>query len=445
MLKTSIKYKEILTLALPIYGGLIASQSIIIADTFFLGKVDSVQQSAVGIAGLFFMVFFIIGYGFTMGGQILIARRIGENRNAEVGKLFWNVINIAMIYAFVVFIFFRFFTYDLFYLILESDEVAKNATEYLSNRSFGFFGAQLAWCFCAYNIGRGNSFAVTIASIVNAVVNIILAYVLIFGKAGFPELQIKGAAIASGIADTCCALTYIIYMLINKDYKTYGIYKFVFVTKEHLQQVLKVSFWLVIQYSLSIIAWFYFFVWIENTGKLNFEVSIIVRGIYSVFLMSPIALSSATNSIVSNLIGQNKESEVVSTVYKVIKLSFLYVIMVCPVLILAPDFLVGIFTTDAELIPYARAPLISVFIAMIFFSVSSIYFQSVSGTGNTFVALVIEAICILMYLIFAYIATDKNTQMPLWAIWMTEVLYMLSFGVLSAFYLHSGRWKRLKI
>jgi len=138
MLKTGIKYKEILTLALPIYLGLIASQSIIIADTYFLGKVDSVQQSAVGIAGLFFMVFFIIGYGFTMGGQILIARRIGENRNAEVGKIFWNVINIAMIYAFVVFIFFRFFTYDLFYLILQSDEVAKNATIYLENRSFGF-------------------------------------------------------------------------------------------------------------------------------------------------------------------------------------------------------------------------------------------------------------------------------------------------------------------
>ena len=444
-MKTLVTYKDILRLALPIYGGLIASQSIIVADTFFLGKIDSVQQSAVGIAGLFYMVFFIIGYGFTMGGQILIARRIGENKPEQVGKIFWNIVNVAMLYALVVCLFFRFFTYDLFYFILQSDAVALNATKYLANRSFGFFGAQLAWCFCAYNVGRGNSVAVTIASGVNAVVNIILAYVLIFGKAGFPALQIQGAAIASGIADLCCALTYILYSFFNKDYKTYYLHKFLLFTKEHLGQIFQVSFWLVIQYSLSIIAWFYFFVWIENTGKINFEVSIIVRSIYSVFLMSPIALSSATNSLVSNLIGQQKENEVIPLVYKVIRVSFLYVLVLCPVLIWAPDFLVNLFTDDATLAPFARAPLITVFIAMVFFSVSSIFFQSVSGTGNTLVALVIEFICIAMYMVYAYLATDKNHPMPLWSVWMAEVLYMMSFGILSAIYMHSGRWKKLKI
>lgn len=445
MLKSKISYKEILQLSLPIYGGLIASQSILIADTFFLGKVDSVQQSAVGIAGLFFTVFFIIGYGFTMGGQILIARRIGENRPHEVGKIFWNVVNVAMIYAAVVFIFFRFFSYDLFYLILKSDDVAKYATQYLENRSFGFFGAHLAWCFCAYNIGRGNSVAVTIASVVNAVVNIVLAYIMIFGKFGFPAMEIKGAALASGIADICCALTYVIYSFINKDYLTYQINKYVFITKEHIKQVMKVSFWLVIQNSLSIVAWFFFFVWIENTGQLNFEVSIIVRGIYSVLLMSPIALSSATNSLVSNQIGQKKENEVIPLVYKVVRLSFIYVLIVCPIVIFTPDILVAVFTDETLLIEHARSPLITVFIAMLFFSISSIFFQAVSGTGNTLIALIIESLCIAMYLIYSFVATDPNRDAPLWIIWMAEVLYMFSFGILSAIYLHSGRWKKLKI
>ncbi len=445
MLKTSVTHKEILKLGLPIYGGLIASQSILVADTYFLGQVDAIQQSAVVIAGLFYMVFFIIGYGFTMGGQILIARRIGENRIPEVGKLFWNIINVSMIYAILVCIFFMFFTYDLFYFMLKSDKIASSATVYLSNRAFGFLGTQLAWCFCAYNIGRGNSIAVTIASAVNAIVNIILANLFIFGKAGFPKMEIKGAAIASGIADICCALTYVIYSLINKDYKKYHINRFVFLTKEHLRQLSKVSFWLVIQYSLSIIAWFYFFVWIENTGETNFEVSSIVRSIYAVFLMSPIALSSATNSLVSNLIGQKKENEVIPLVYKVIKLSFFYVLLVAPLLIFTPGFLMDIFTQNETIIPYGRLPLISVFIAMLFFSVSSIFFQSVSGTGNTFIALVIESICIAIYLIYTYVATNKDAPFPLWIIWMAEVIYMFTFGLFSAIYMHSGKWKKLKI
>jgi putative MATE family efflux protein len=444
-LKTSITYKQILALALPIYGGLIANQSIIVADTFFLGKIDSVQQSAVGIAALYYMVFYIIGYGFTMGGQILIARRIGEGKPQEVGKLFWNIIHIAMIYAIAVFLFFRFFSYPVFSNILESQELAEKAAEYLSVRSFGFLGTQLAWCFCAYNIGRGNSVAVTIASVVNATVNIVLAWLLIFGKAGFPEMQLRGAAIASGIADVACACTYILYILINKDYKIHGIKKYVFLTKEHLNQLFKVSFWLVLQYSLSIIAWFYFFVWIENTGKVNIEISIIVRSIYSVFLMSPIALSSATNSMVSNIIGQGRENEVIPLIYKVIRLSFIYVLIVCPVLLLFPDALVSLFTNNESLIPYARQPLITVYIAMIFFSISAVFFQGVSGTGNTFTALIFEAICITVYMIYSYIATDKDHPFPLWIIWMSEVWYMFMFGLLSAIYMHSGRWKKLKI
>jgi putative MATE family efflux protein len=444
-LKTSITYKEILSLALPIYGGLIANQSILVADTFFLGKVDSIQQSAVGIAALFYMVFYIIGYGFTMGGQILIARRIGENRPLEVGKLFWNIVNIAMIYAILVFIFFKFFTYPVFSMILDSEIVAKNAADYLSARSFGFLGTQLAWCFCAYNIGRGNSMAVTIASAVNAIVNIVLAYLLIFGKGGFPEMQLKGAGIASGIADIACAATYIIYSFLNKDYKKYQINQFIFLTAEHLRQVFKVSFWLVIQYSLSIIAWFYFFVWIENTGKINFEVSIIVRSIYAVFLMSPIALSSATNSLVSNIIGQGRENEVLSLVHKVIKMSFMYVVIVCPVLLIFPDALVEIFTKDHVLIPFAREPLITVFIAMLFFSISAVFFQAVSGTGHTLTALIIEAICIALYMVYTFIATNKDHPLPLWLIWMAEVMYMFTFGLIAAIYMHSGKWKKLRI
>ncbi len=445
MLKTGVSHKEILKLALPIYGGLIASQSIIIADIYFLGQINSVQQSAAAFAGVFYTVFFLIGYGFTQGAQILIARRIGEGKLFEVGKIFWNMMLIGLVYSIIVAIFFRFFTAPLFAWLMDSQEVAKHASDYMASRSFGFLGTQMAWCFCAYNIGRGNSMAVSIASSINALINILLAYVFIFGAWGIPKMEIKGAALASGIADICCALTYIIYSFLNKDYLKYNIQKIIFFSKEHVGQLFKISFPLVIQSSLSIIAWFLFFAWIEKTGKLNFEVSMIIRGIYSVFLMSPIAMSSSTNSLVSNLIGQKRENEVIPLVYKVIKLSFFYVLIVSPILLFMPDFLMSIFTEDASLIPYGRQPMITVFFAMLFFSISSIFFQSVSGTGNTKIALAIEAICIAAYLIYAYITTDKSNPSDLWVIWMSEVIYMLSFGVFSAIYLHSGRWKRLKI
>lgn len=444
MAKTSITYTDVFKLALPIYGGLLASQAIVVADVFFLGMVDSVQQSAAAYGGLLYTVFFLIGYGFTTGGQILIARRIGEGKLQDVGKLFWNLILVGLIYATLVAIFFSLYTKPLFQFLLHSEDVSTQAAAYMKYRSFGFLGTQISWVFCAYNIGRGSSFAVTVASVVNAIVNIILAWFFIFGEIGFEGIEIQGAALASGIADVCCALTYVIFTLVNKDYVTYKIQQFSMFSRIHLKQLMKVSSPLIIQNSLSITAWFLFFAWIEHTGKANFEISTIIRVIYSVFMMSPIALASSTNSLVSNIIGQKRENEVIPLIYKIIKLSLLFALIVSPLMVLIPDELVDLFTKDPDLIPLARLPLRSIFVALILFSVSNIFFQSVSGTGNTHIALFIEIICIFLYLLFSYYVTYISAQ-PLWFVWLAEVMYMGSFGVLSAIYMHSGKWKRLHI
>lgn len=442
--KTSITYKEVFSLALPIYGGLLASQAIVVADVFFLGKIDSVQQSAAAYGGLLYTVFFLIGYGLTTGGQILIARRIGEGNLSEVGKHFWNLIMVSLVYATLVALFFTFFTKPLFQFLLHSEEVSTKAAEYMRFRSFGFIGTQISWCFCAYNIGRGSSIAVTVASVVNAIVNIVLAWIFIFGNMGFSGNEIRGAALASGIADVCCALTYVVFTLVNKDYLTYQIQKFYLFSTLQLKQLFKVSSPLIIQNSLSITAWFLFFAWIEHTGKANFEISTIMRVVYSVFMMSPIALASSTNSLVSNIIGQKRHDEVIPLIYKIIKLSFLFALTISPLMILIPDLLIDIFTKDDTLVPLAQLPLRSIFVALMFFSISNIFFQSVSGTGNTHIALLIEVFCIAIYLVYSYYVTYLSPQ-PLWVIWLAEVIYMCSFGILSAIYIHSGRWKRLKI
>lgn len=53
-------------------------------DTAFLGRVGEVELGASAIAGVFYMVIFMAAFGFSIGAQILIARRNGEN---STGKL----------------------------------------------------------------------------------------------------------------------------------------------------------------------------------------------------------------------------------------------------------------------------------------------------------------------------------------------------------------------
>ncbi len=63
-------------------------QMIGMTDTAFLGRVGEVELGASAIAGVFYMVIFMVAFGFSIGAQILIARRNGEQQYKEIGDLF---------------------------------------------------------------------------------------------------------------------------------------------------------------------------------------------------------------------------------------------------------------------------------------------------------------------------------------------------------------------
>ena len=59
---------------------LLMEQMIGMTDTAFLGRVGEVELAASAIAGVFYMVIFMVAFGFSIGAQILIARRNGERQ-----------------------------------------------------------------------------------------------------------------------------------------------------------------------------------------------------------------------------------------------------------------------------------------------------------------------------------------------------------------------------
>ena len=65
-------------------------QMIGLTDTAFLGRVGEVELGASAIAIVYYMVMFMIGFGFSIGAQIIIGRRNGEGNLRDTGKVFWH-------------------------------------------------------------------------------------------------------------------------------------------------------------------------------------------------------------------------------------------------------------------------------------------------------------------------------------------------------------------
>ena len=83
-MQTKYTYKEIWLIAYPILISLLMEQMIGMTDTAFLGRVGEIELGASAIAGIFYIVMFMVAFGFSIGAQILIARRNGEQQYKEI-------------------------------------------------------------------------------------------------------------------------------------------------------------------------------------------------------------------------------------------------------------------------------------------------------------------------------------------------------------------------
>lgn len=435
---------NIFKLALPIYGGMLANTLVGIIDTGFMGRVGLIPQSAVGYGALFYLVFYLIGFGFVLGSQIIIARRVGEGALRRVGLIFTNTVIVMLFYVAILAILILFGTRLFFSVMLNSDVIAQQTSSYLQIRAVGLPCMALNLCFMAFYVGTARSKAIGISSILSGVVNVVLDFFLIYGYGKIEAMGLQGAAWASAISDMSGTLIFILYARLFHSFAPFRLKQGMAIRLSVIKQIFKVSTPLILQNFLSIFSWFLFFTLIEKTGERNFGISVILRSIYSLFMISAFALGSATNSMVSNLIGQGRHYEIGTLLKRITRISFLFIAVSTLPVWLIPETLFMLFTHDAGIAKDAVDSMYVIGIAMFILSVSNIYFQAVSGTGNTNISLRIEAVCIVLYLLYSA-CTTMLMDVPLSAIWIAEVLYMASFGLLAKRYMDSGKWKNKRI
>lgn len=179
---------------------------------------------------------------------------------------------------------------------------------------------------------------------------------------------------------------------------------------------------------------------IEQIGETALAASNITRSFYMLLMIPVWGLSSATNSLVSNLIGQGRSEEVIPLIKKVLIIGVGVSLLVVQANIYFPEQIASFFTEESHLIE-ATVPLLRVIAgALIAFAFGMIIFSGLSGTGKTFTALIIETIAIAFYLGTAFfLVIVMNATAPL--VWFVEVIYFTMLGVLSIIYLRTDKWK----
>lgn len=442
--KKAYTSKEILTIAYPILISLVMEQAIGMTDTAFLGRVGEIELGASAIAGVYYIAIFMIGFGFSIGSQILMARRNGEKRYSEIGDIFYQGVYFMIFLAAAAFTLTELITPWLLPKILSSQNIYAAAESYIHWRAFGFFFSFVAVMFRAFFVGTTQTKTLTLNSLVMVGSNIVFNYILIFGKLGFPALGIAGAAIGSSLAELVSLIFFITYTVRKIDLKKYGLNRFSSFNTDKLRRILNVSLWTMIQNFVSLSTWFIFFLYVEHLGERPLAITNIIRNISGITFMIISAFASTCGSLVSNQIGAGKADSVVCTVHQHIKLALSIVLPLTILFAVFPTVVLGIYTDMPDLIE-ASIPSFWVFCTTTWLTAASnIYFQSVSGTGNTRMAFILELSTLVIYAAYITLIIQVMRLDVAWC-WTSEHVYGGFLLILCSIYLHRGKWKLKRI
>ncbi|MGC4035001.1 MAG: MATE family efflux transporter [Chitinophagaceae bacterium] len=441
-LKVEVNTRQIFKIALPISVAILIPQVNFITNNIFLGHYSTEALAVASITGVYYLIFASIGFGLNNGLQMLIARRAGENRPEEIGKLFTQGVLISLCIAAVTLLLTYFITPFLFRAVIHDQNNAEKAISFLHIRVWGLPFLYVYQLRNALLVGTNQSKYLVAGTLAEAIANVVFDYLLIFGKFGFPEMGFNGAAVSSIIAEFTGM--FVIFLVIHRKgiTKRFALFKELKWDSMNAKLISSMSAPLVFQHGISIVSWELFYILIERNNSENaLAISNTMRNIFGIFGSFTWAFAAASSSMVSNIIGQGRHDEVRNLIWKIVRISSGMALIVFVLLNIFPRLFLSIYG-QSDLFIEEGIPVIRVIsIAMILMSFSVIWISSVTGTGNTKVSLMIEVMTICFYCVYVYLVLERF-KLGITYGWASEWLYWTSLFVPSFFYIRSGRWRK---
>ncbi len=441
-----LSYRQIWKISAPIMLGSAAQNVIALSDAVLLYHKGEVEFAAMGFVGVFYITIAAIGFAFSRGGQIMIARRMGEGKQDAVGHTFHTMLLFEGMLALMMWAFMRFGSAWFFQFFLEhSPKVYEKSLEYIHYRSYGVFFSYGGVALIALYTGIARPGIILVSTLLLAVVNLLLNFMLIFGKFGLPEMGIGGSGLASSIAEGITFVVFLIYMIFDKKNRDQHIFKVPRLDWPMTKQQLRIALPVVAQAAVGQGSWVFFFGMVENLGERALAISNLARTVYLLLSIPLWGFSTGVNTLISNLIGQKRHAEVLGAAWKTGKLCwFVTMILAVPILVFPEELLYPLLGKDDMSLITETQPIFFFLLCLLSFATFGVVFMNaLSGTGATWFGLKLQALCITLYLGYIYWVTNF-TQLGLIWVWAAEVLYWIPMITLVLVYLRSEKWHLMR-
>ena len=439
-LRVQVNNRQILSIALPITLAILIPQINMLTNSIFLGNLSTEALGNAGITGVFYLIFAVAGHGLNNALQSVFSRYAGSGNSENFKTILAQGIRVSLQFALAGIL----ITWFIAPYILQQVADPKAYPQEISFLKIRIMGLPFLYLFQmgnAFLVASLNSRYLMIGFICEALVNILLDFLLIKGRFGFPQLGFNGAAIASVIAEMVGMIVVVIVLFKTGLKKQYGLLKDFIYHKAITREILNISAPLMLQYVISVTTWLVFFILIEERhDPIAKAVSNTMRNVFGLVGVFVWAFAGTCNTMVSNLMGQQKEAKVLEAITRIMLWSLGLCILMCLFINIAPQQFFAMFG-QREIFIEQGVPVVRVVsIGMLFMSIANIWLNGVTGTGKTRVNLAIEIVSITVYLAYTWYFMRMH-YISLAMAWSNELVYWFTIFMLSFIYLRSGKWK----
>jgi MATE family multidrug resistance protein len=443
-------YRELLVTAFPLILSSASWSVLQFIDRVFLTWYSSEAVAASMPAGIlnFTLVSLFIGTAAYSG--TFVAQYYGAEKFHKIGETLWHGIYIALIGSLVIF-FIGFMSEPIFHIIGHGEDIEKLEAEYFKILCWGSIGPIVSHVFAGFYSGRGQNKPVMWVNFISVGINTLLAYLLIFGKFGFPEMGIKGAAIATVIAGLAPVIIYGYFVFgksHNVKYKTFSSFKF---NKELLGRMLKFGLPSGVHFFIEIAGFTAFLLILGRIGKIELAATNIAFNINTIAFMPMIGIGIAISMLTGQNIGRNRIDIAERLIWQGFQICFTYMALIAMTYFFLPNLYLYAFEVNANPEEFVQIKELAVvllkFVAAysLFDTLNLVFASAIKGAGDTRFVMAMGLFLSLFVLVLpSYIALSV-LKMGLYDAWLIASIYISILGFSYLIRFLTGKWKTMKV
>ncbi|MFT9495638.1 MATE family efflux transporter [Anaerosolibacter sp.] len=414
-------------------------------DTAMIGRLNPASISAVSLGAQMMFISMAIFGSIGIGATAMVARNVGAGDLERGRKVAAQALSMGIVISILLSSLGMIFSKEIFSFVVDDPQLISYGSVYLRYVLIGGFFLIPLGVSNAILRGAGNTMIPLKAALFANLFNIIGDYVLIFGKWGFPQLGVKGAAIATGLAQMLGAFISLYYLFSGKYGIKVNLKELFILDKEILSKLFRLSIPAAFEITMNDGSRLLSSFWIAKLGTVHFAANAVAVAAESISFMPGYGFAIAATTLMGQSLGAKDVDVAHKSTIKSMQYAVILMGIIAVIFLTIPRLIMSLFTSDHKTLLLATQCIRVGALEQIPIAIAMVISGALKGAGDTkgpFYISLATNLGIRLPLIFMIVFFWK---LSIVYVWVATALQFTLEALLMTLRYRRGRWKTLEL